>query len=53
MFNGYRDGFCNLKYGTCYTENGTAVPLKKEDLSKACYNMLCLDAIEQQYTSKP
>jgi hypothetical protein len=48
MFDGYRDGFCHLEYGTCYTKDGTAVPLKKDELDKACYNMLCTDAIQQK-----
>lgn len=52
MFDGYRNGICELEYGTCYTDNGTAVPLSKEYLKKACYNHLCLDAIKNAYDNK-
>jgi hypothetical protein len=47
MFEGYRIDNCALKYGTCYTDGGTAVPLEKQDLDKGCYNHLCLDAIKK------
>ena len=47
FFEGYREGDCTLKYGTCYTKDGIAVPLKGDDLRRACYNMLCLDAIKR------
>ena len=47
MFDGYRNDICELKYGTCYTNDGTAVPLSKEDLNKACHNMLCQYAINK------
>lgn len=46
MFDGYYNGFCDVKYGTCYTESGIAVPLSDNDLTN-CYNK-CADIIERE-----
>ncbi len=45
MFDGYYNKFCDVKYGTCYTEDGIAVPLEKEDLNK-CFRR-CEDIINR------
>ena len=46
MFDGFYNGFCDVKYGTCYTESGIAVPLSQPDLTN-CYNK-CEDIINRE-----
>lgn len=50
MFDGYYNGFCDVKYGTCYTESGIAVPLSPNDLTN-CYNK-CEDIIYRELGTK-